>query len=94
MAKKESLVYTLKQPIKIGSETIKELNFEEPRAEHFWDMGLNPNLGDLMKVAAKMTGTMEAEIKKLSFEDMMGVAEIVGKHVSPIQTTGEKLSAS
>jgi hypothetical protein len=92
MAKEEKSVYRLKKPLKIGSETIKELHFDEPRAEHFWEMGLNPNLGDLMKVAAKMTGMMEAEIKRLGFEDMMGVADIVGKHIAPIQTTGEKPS--
>lgn len=83
----------LKEPIKVGSNSISQLEFVKPRAEHFWDMPPNPKMGDLMSAGAKMCGLLDAEMKALSYQDMLEVADVVGKLMEPGQKTGKKASA-
>ena len=68
--KSNSLV--LKHPIQIGEmgALITSLTFKKPKAKYFRQMPLEPKMGDMLDLAARLTGLTSVEIDELSPEDM------------------------
>ncbi len=75
----EKITLKLKSPIAFGESQITELIFDKPKAKHFKRMKLNPDMGDLLEVAARLCNQHGAIIDELSPEDMMEVISLVGK---------------
>ncbi|MEM7308905.1 MAG: phage tail assembly protein [Planctomycetota bacterium] len=75
----------LSKPISIGGETVTELLMEELRAEHLMELptGREPNVGELLRVAAAASGKPFGLLKRLGFDDTQAVIEHLGRAMSP-----------
>lgn len=83
-------VYKLKKPLEWGSETITELSFKEPCIGDIKFMKLDSiTLDDILKLASKLSAQSQEIINRLSIEDGMGVAELLGNFLNPSQKTGK-----
>lgn len=79
----------LKEPIKWGSETIAELEIRKPKAKDLRGMPLQLGMGDMLKLAAKVTGQPDPVIDELSVEDMTALMEILGGFMGSSLATGQ-----
>lgn len=84
----------LKNPVQFGSEKIEALSFREARAKDFRDMPITPKVGDLLNVAAKLSGQPPSMIDLLSPGDMTEVLTFMGEFMGTGPATGENVSAS
>lgn len=75
---KELTSYTLLEPIEFGSEKIERLEFKPLKAKHLRAISTKAGFGDMLDLAAKLTGLSTDEIDMLGAEDTMRVVEIVG----------------
>jgi hypothetical protein len=83
----------LKAPIQFGSDKIESLTFREAKAKDFRDMPITPKIGDLLNVAAKLSGQPPSVIDLLSPGDMTEVLTLMGEFMGPGPATGESASA-
>lgn len=86
-----SKVLKLSNPIKFGSEEIKELTFREPKGKDMRSLPIPPNSGDLLDLAGKLCAQPNSVIDELSGPDVMKVLEIVGGFIQGGQQTGESV---
>ena len=84
----------LKVPIVYGSATIKELIFMDAKAKHFRDLPMEPKVGDLLDVAAKLSNQPPSVLGELDPADLGEVLSLVGKSVEGGLPTGKSPSAS
>lgn len=84
----------LSEPVRVGDKVITELNFRKAVAGDFWNVPMNPKLGDLLEAGAKMCGLMANEMKQISPRDMAEVASFLGDAMGVSAPTGEKLLVS
>lgn len=82
--------YKLKNPIQFGSEIIEVLKFREPKAKDFRDMPMEPKIGDMLNIAAKISSNPPSKIDQLSAEDMKEVLKIVGEFMGDGQPIGDQ----
>ena len=83
-------IYKLKQPLEWGSETITELEFKVPTIGDIKFMKLDSlTLDDILKLASKLSLQSQNLIDRLSIEDGMGVAELLGNFLNPSQKTAK-----
>jgi hypothetical protein len=86
-------VYKLKEPFEWASETINELEFKKPTIGDIKFMKLEAmTLDDILKLASKLSGHSQQVIDRLSIQDGMGVAEILGNYLNPSQKIGSQAS--
>jgi len=88
------IIIKLETPINFGSEKITELRLRKPIAKDFRDMPLEPNVGDLLDVTAKLSGQAPSVIDQLDSIDLTEVLTVVGKFMRRGQPTGEATSDS
>lgn len=72
----------LEEPLKSGSEEIKELHFQTPRAKHFKGVKIGQDgidYADFLKIGAKLCNLMPSQLDDLSIGDMNKVVAYVGK---------------
>ena len=84
----------LKNPVQFGSDKIEALTFREAKAKDFRDMPITPKVGDLLNVAAKLSGQPPSVIDLLSPGDMTEVLMLMGEFMGPGPATGENASVS
>lgn len=82
---------TLKKPIAFGSETITELSFREPKAQDMRMMPLKATTGDILDLAARLSGQLPSTLGELCMEDYQAVMEVVGSFFTTGPETSEKL---
>lgn len=80
--------YKLKTPIQFGSEKIESLKFRKPIAKDFRDMPMNPKIGDMLNVAAKISDNPPSIIDQLTPADMQEVLKVVGEFMEVGQPIG------
>lgn len=90
----EPIIIKLQTPINFGSDKITELKIRKPFAKDFRDMPLEPKMGDLLDVTAKLSGQAPSVIDQLDPTDLMEVMAVVGKFMRRGQPTGEVTSDS
>jgi hypothetical protein len=86
------IIYTLKHPVKIGSETITEVKFGRIKGKHMRSLPGDPKLytlGTIMDLAGKVMGESSILLDEMDSEDVTGVCDIVGELLSAGQPTGE-----
>lgn len=90
MAVKDS--HTLKHPVVIGTETIRELKFGRVKGKYMRSLPADPKLytmGTMMDLASKVTGQSSLVFDDMDSEDLVEVMEIVGELFGVGPTTGE-----
>lgn len=70
--------FTLKEPIKQGSEIISELEMRKPKAKDFRGMSMNPDVGALLDLAGKLCAQPKSVMDELGVEDMKVILQAVG----------------
>lgn len=82
--------YKLKEPIEWGSETVTQLEFKKPTIGDIKFMKLSePTLDDILKLASKLSGHSQQLIDRLSIQDGMEVADLLGNYLNPSPATGK-----
>lgn len=84
--------YKLIEPIEWAGVKITELKFRAPKGKDLLELKSDPSMGDLLKIASKLSGVEFPAIKELSASDAFAVSEIVGNLLTPSQVIGEKAS--
>ena len=79
----------LKKPIAFGSEIIAELTFREPKALDMRQLPLHPKSGDILDLAARLSGQLPSTLNLLCIEDYQQVMNEVGSFFSPGPETSE-----
>ncbi len=77
--RREAVTYRLLDPIEWGSEVIKELVFQPPKAKHIKTIKGDLSLGEILNIASKLTGVSTAALDEMSSSDAMEVSKIVGE---------------
>lgn len=85
----ETETLKLKKPVKLGSEEITELVFREPVAKDLRSLPLNPMMGDMLDLVARLSGVLPAAIDNLSIEDATAAIGVVGNFMAASPATGE-----
>lgn len=78
----------LQEPVKQGSEEIFELTIRPPKAKDLRKLPERPATGDLLDLAARITGQPPSVIDELGMADTMALLDIVGDFMEPGQKTG------
>ncbi len=83
-------VLTLSEPVKLGDEgeTITALHFRKPKAKDFRSMPLEIKMGDMLDLAARISGQPGPVIDLLGTDDMFKVMEVVGAFMPAGLPTG------
>lgn len=87
------LIYKLKHPITIGSETHTEVKIGRIKGKHMRALPGDPKLytmGVIMDLAAKVMGESSVLLDEMDAEDLTEVCAIVGERLDGGQTTGGK----
>lgn len=89
----KDVVYTLKTPITIGSETHTEVKIGRIKGKHMRALPGDPKLytmGVIMDLAAKVMGESAVLLDEMDSEDLLEVAGIVGERLGGGQAIGAK----
>ena len=74
---------TLKKPIKWGNELVVDLSFREVVARDLRSLKLSEmQFGDLLDLAARLSGHPPSVLDQLSMEDVGTVVDAVGKRLN------------
>jgi|AVFP01.1.fsa_nt_gi hypothetical protein len=76
---KDVTIVKLDDPIEWGDETISEIKLKKPRGKHIKNLGDDIKVGDMLKIASKVSGVSMGVFDELSSSDCMKVAEAVGE---------------
>lgn len=85
------IVYKLKHPVTLGSETFTEVKIGRIKGKHMRALPGDPKLytmGVIMDLAAKVMGESSALLDEMDGEDIAEVAELVGERLAGGQQTG------
>lgn len=83
----------LKDPVQLGESLISELTFREKIiGNDLKGIAIRENMlyDDLLKIGGRLAGQTEVVMGKMSFHDVVKVAEIVASFLSDGQGTGSK----
>jgi len=68
----------LTEPVTFAGETITELKLRRPKAKDLRSLPAEPKPGDLLDIAARLSGHTHHVIDELCVEDAVRLLEIVG----------------
>lgn len=86
------MVVALKHPVQFGSEKITRLEFKRPKARHFRGLPLEPKVGDIMDLMARLADVPPSVIDELEPEDLEAASSIVGGFMPGGRATGSTRS--
>lgn len=69
--------FTLKEPIKQGSEIISELEMRKPKAKDFRGMPVQPGVSDLLDLAGRLCAQPKSIMDELGVEDVKIILQAV-----------------
>lgn len=87
----DHIVYKLKHPVTLGSETFTEVKIGKVKGKHMRNLPGDPKaytMGVIMDLAAKVMGESSAMLDEMDAEDLMEVSQIVGERLAGGQLTG------
>lgn len=90
----DPILIKLNVPIHFGTETILDLKIRPAKAKDLRDLPLDPKVGDLLNVAAKLASQPPSVMDELDPTDLGEVMAAVGKFMGSGQPPGEKQSGS
>lgn len=88
---KDAIVYKLKTPVELGSETITEIRVGKIKGKHMRSLPADPKsytMGTMMDLASKVVGESSAVLDEMDSEDLMEVIGLVGEALGAGPTTG------
>lgn len=91
----EAQTYTLKHPVQDGANTVTTLAFRRPKGKDMLDLpaGGSISVGDLLRFAGRLTGTLSHVMNELDAEDVVEVCDIAANFLQRGPRTGETPSA-
>lgn len=87
-----TIIYPLKHPVTIGSETFTEVKIGRIKGKHMRTLPAEKsayNMGVIMDLAAKVVGESAVLFDEMDAEDLTEVCNIVGERLAGGQPTGE-----
>lgn len=91
-ALKEPVTITLFYPVKLGqsesAETVAEIKLRRPKGKDMRDIPAKPNVGDILKLAGRLSGQPPVVFDLLEIPDFNRVTEAVGVFLDDGQSTG------
>lgn len=88
----DPVVYRLKRPVALGSETVTEVTIGAIKGKHMRALPGNPSaftMGTIMELAQRVTGQPSVLFDEMDSDDLMEVCAIVGERLGAGQQTGE-----
>ena len=82
-------VIKLQQPILFGSESIKELTLQPPKAKHYRGMPADMGMDEMLTLAGRLSGQPNTVIDELSIDDMQTVMENISHFLANGPPTGK-----
>ena len=68
------MIYTLKEPVQLGTETISEITFEKPKGKHMRKMPVEySSVNDLIPVMCALCNQPSAFFDEVSLEDFQEI---------------------
>jgi len=86
---KDEVVITLKFPVKHGSEEIKELKLRRPKGKDMRKVPSDVSIGDMMDLAARLSGHPPSVMDELEMPDFNAVCEVIGNFLGDGLKTGK-----
>lgn len=86
---KDAVVVTLQFPVKHGSEEIRELNFRRPKGKDMRKLPSDVSVGDIMDLAARLSGYPPSVMDELEIADFNAVNEVIGDFLGAGPKTGK-----
>ncbi len=77
-------------PISFGSETITELQFQELKAKHMRQLPKEVGIGDILNLAATLTGVPPKVLDEMTANDTLKVVEVVNDFFPNSQETTQE----
>jgi len=79
VSKKKPIEVKLQEPNEWGTETIDKIVLKPPRGKHLRGLSTSPNVNEMMKLAAKLSGVSSNVFDEMCSEDVMRVLDAVGE---------------
>ena len=69
--------YKLKYPFKWDEKEYTEIKMQRPKGKHIKKLSDNPNVGDLLDIAAKCSGILPRVFDEMDVADSIAITEVV-----------------
>lgn len=79
----------LQTPVEIGNDLIEEITLRRPKGKDLKTLGANVTQGDLMKLAAKLSGHLPVVFDEMDAYDVTQVMDAVGNFFTSGPATGD-----
>ena len=86
---KDEVVVTLQYPVKHGSVEIKEFKFRRPKGKDMRKLPSDVSVGDIMDLAARLSGHPPSVMDELEIADFNSVNEVIGDFLGAGPKTGK-----
>ena len=83
-----NVVVTLTQPFECAGEFIQTISLRRPKGKDMKNVSANMNMGDMMKLAAKLSGNLPVVFEEMDSYDVTQVLAEVGNFFTNGPTTG------
>lgn len=75
---KNEVVVKLDTPVEWGDDIISEVRLKRPKGRHIKNFGDDVKVGDMLKLASKVSGISMGVFEEMESPDCMKVAEAMG----------------
>jgi hypothetical protein len=89
---KQPVTITLTEPVKFGSETIETITIQPVKGKHLRKLPADPDVGDMLVLAAKLAGQPDQVFDEMDAEDIMQVTEVIEGFLPNSPATGKNRS--
>jgi hypothetical protein len=83
-----SVTIKLQTPIEVGNDFIEEITLRRPKGKDMKTLTANAGTGDLMKLAARLSGQLPVVFDEMDGYDVAEVLTQVGNFLTSGPTTG------
>lgn len=83
-----SVIVVLTQPIEVGNEYIDTITLRRPKGKDMKGLSAAMTTGDMMKMAAKLSGNLPVVFDEMDSYDVTQVLQEVGNFFTSGPTTG------
>lgn len=88
MTDKSSVTILLQTPIEVAGEYIESITLRRPKGKDMKTLAANTGTGDLMKLAARLSGQLPIVFDEMDGFDVTEVLQQVGNFLTSGPTTG------
>lgn len=75
---KNEVIVKLDTPVEWGDDIVSEIKLKRPKGRHIKNFGDDVKVGDMLKLASKVSGVSMGVFEEMESPDCMKVAEAMG----------------